>query len=117
LLSAIDYAALLALRTNLQQRTTRGHGHKTTRPWKASTVRRVTAVAGAILQRCTSDEWKRMLERAPSLPVGELENIEPRWITSEQAHASLARFPKHTADMMRFALATGRRRPNVTDLV
>lgn len=66
--------------------------------------------------RAASDDWKRMIERAPNVPLYDLPKQDPRWVTREQAHALLAQLPEHSADMMRFALATGLRRSNVTGM-
>jgi len=62
-LSEVDYDSLLKIRALLQLRTSKGHGWKTKRLWKKSTCNRVLAVAGSILERCASDEWKRMIPR------------------------------------------------------
>jgi integrase len=115
-LSEIDYDSLLKIRSLLQLRTSKGHGWKTNRLWKKSTCNRVLAVAGSILQRCASDEWKNMIPRAPKVPLFELGKIEPKWITREQAHQLLGRFPLHTRDMAIFSLATGLRKSNVAGL-
>jgi integrase len=116
LLSEIDYDNLLRIRSLLQLRTSKGHGWKTKRLWKKSTCNRVLAVAGSILQRCASDEWKNMIPRVPKIPLFELPKTEPKWITREQAHVLLGRFPTHTRDMAIFALATGLRKSNVAGL-
>lgn len=112
----IDYANLLKVRSLLELRTSKGNGWKTKRPWKPSTVNRVLAVAGSILTRAAGDDWK-MLDKAPNVPLFELPKSEPPILKREDAIRLLARFPLHTADMSVFALATGLRRSNVTDLV
>ena len=115
-LAEVDYANLLKLRSLLELRTSKGNNWKTKRPWKLSTVNRVLAVAGSILQRAAGEDWK-MLDKAPTVPLFELGKTEPKWIsTREQAHALLGRFPQHTRDMTILALATGLRRSNVTRL-
>jgi integrase len=116
LLSEIDYDSLLKIRSLLQLRTSRGYGWKTKRLWKKSTCNRILAAAGSILQRCASDEWKNMIPRAPKVPLFDLGKTEPKWITREQAHRLLGRFPVHTRDMAIFALATGLRKSNVAGL-
>jgi integrase len=73
-------------------------------------------VAGSILQRCAGDEWKNMIPRAPKIPLFNSSKIEPKWITREQAHQLLGRFPLHTRDMTIFSLATGLRKSNVAGL-
>jgi integrase len=115
LLSEIDYDSLLKIRSLLILRTSKGHGWKTKRLWKKSTCNRVLAMAGSIL-RCASDEWKNMIPRAPKVPLFNLGKIEPKWITREQAHQLLGRFPLHTRDMTIFSLATGLRKSNVAGL-
>ena len=116
LLAEIDYDSLLKIRSLLQLRTSKENGWKTKRLWKKSTVNRVLAVAGSILQRCARDEWKHMIPRAPKVPLFELGKSEPKWIAREQAHAPLGRFPPHTRDMAIVALATGLRKSNVAGL-
>jgi integrase len=116
LLSAIDYDAILELRTSCEGRISGGNGRKTVRSWKPATVNRVLAVLAAILERCASDDWKRMLPAAPNVPLLPLPKTDPKWISREQAQQLLERLPEHSADMMRFALATGLRRSNVTDM-
>jgi integrase len=117
LLSAVDYDTLLALRKSLSARPCSGNGWKTRRTWKPATVNRVLAVAGAILERAASDDWRCMIPRAPNIPLYEqAKKAEPRWITREQAHKLLAQLPEHSADLTRMALATGLRRSNVTGL-
>jgi integrase len=106
----------MKIRSLLQLRTSKGHGWKTRRIWKKSTCNRVLAVAGSILQRCASDEWKNMIPRAPKVPLFNLGKVEPKWITREQAHQLLGRFPPHSRDMTIFSLATGLRKSNVAGL-
>jgi integrase len=115
LLSEITYDSLLTLRSLLEGRTSGGNGWKTSRPWKKSTVNRVLAVLASILTRCASEQWK-LLEKAPAVPLFKIGKLDPKWITREQAHALLGRFPDHTRYMMLFALATGLRRANVTGM-
>ena len=57
-----------------------------------------------------------MIPRAPKVPLFDLGKTEPKWITREQAHRLLGRFPLHTRDMAIFALATGLRKSNVAGL-
>jgi len=114
LLTEIDYDALLKIRTLLTGRTGYGWHNKTGRRWKKSTVNRVMAVARLVLRRCV-DPWK-MLQACPRVPLYKLDKITPAWITREQARTLFEKFPRHTRDMMLFALATGLRRTNVTHL-
>jgi integrase len=104
------------MRSLLERRTCHGNGWKTKRTWKPSTCNRVLAVAGSILERCARKKWGNLIDEAPEIPLFELPKIEPKWITREQAHVLLARFPEHTRDMMIFALATGLRKSNVAEL-
>ncbi len=115
LLSEITYDSLLTLRSILELRTVRGHNWSSKRPWSKATVNRVLAVVAAILSRAASDDWK-MLERAPNVPLFTLPKKQPKWITREEAHALLGRFPPHTRDMMVMALATGLRKSNIAGL-
>jgi integrase len=114
LLTEIDYDALLKIRTLLTCRTGYGWHNKTGRRWKKSTVNRVMAVARVVLRRCV-DPWK-MLQSCPRVPLYKLDKTTPKWITREQARTLFEKFPRHTRDMMLFALATGLRRTNVTHL-
>ena len=116
LLTDIDYDALLELRKSLEARLCNGKGWKTKRTWKPSTCNRVLAVAGTLLSRCASDDWKKMIAAVPTIPLFELEKIDPKWITREQAHTLLGHFPQHTRDMMIVALATGLRKSNIAGL-
>ena len=112
----VDYDCLLKIRSLLEVRGCKGNGRKTKGTWKKSTCNRVLAVAGAILSRCASGDWKKMIPSAPNIPRFQLDKIEPKWITREQARLLLARFPEHTRDMVMFALATGLRKSNVAGL-
>lgn len=57
-----------------------------------------------------------MIPRAPKIPLFDSGKSEPKWITREQAHTLLGRFPLHTRDMAIFALATRLRKSNVAGL-
>lgn len=111
----IDYARLLELREFLDLRTYQGRHHKFARPWQRSTVNRVLAVAGSILSRAASSDWK-MIDQAPAVPLHALPRTEPKWVTREQAHVFLGKLPVHSRDMTILSLATGLRRGNVTHL-
>jgi integrase len=102
-LSQITYAAILKLR---ELRAGEGVA--------LSTINREFSVLRSILKRCV-DPWK-LADTVPKVPMYRLAKVTPRWITREQAHALLKRFPEHTRDMMIFALATGLRRSNVTHM-
>ena len=116
-LTEITYESLLKLRELLLLRKSTGNGWKNTdRPWKPSTANRVLAVIGSILTRCATTAWGQMLLTSPDIPLFKLQRTERRWITREQAHALLGRFPLHTRDLMILALATGLRKSNVAGL-
>lgn len=53
-----------------------------------------------------------MIPRAPKI-LFELPKTEAKWITREEAHLLLGRFPLHTRDMAMLAFATGLRKSNV----
>jgi integrase len=50
------------------------------------------------------------------VPMAQLETPDPRFITRAQFQGLLKELPEHTAQMARFAAATGLRRGNVTGL-
>lgn len=79
-----------------------------------STINREFSVLRSILRRCV-EPWK-LIESVPKVPMYRLPKVPPTWITREQAHALLGRLPRHSRDMMIFALATGLRRSNVTGM-
>jgi integrase len=103
LLSEINYENILKLRALRQ-----GEGAA------LSTINREFSVLRSILKRCV-EPWK-LIESVPKVPMYRLPKIPPVWITREQAHALLGQLPKHSRDMMIFALATGLRRSNVTGM-
>ncbi len=74
----IYYDCLLKIRSLLEVRACSGNGWKTKRTWKKSTCNRVLAVAGAVLGRCASDDWKRMIPSAPNIPLFRLDKVEPK---------------------------------------
>jgi integrase len=93
-------------------------------PLAKSTINRDLSVLRSILKRCagqgrskTEDviDWK-MLDACPKVPLFRLPKVDPLWVTREQAHMLLGKFPKHTRGMMMMALATGMRRSNVTGM-
>jgi integrase len=45
-----------------------------------------------------------------------LDKVDPLWVSREQAHKLLGKFPEHTRGMMIMGLATGMRRSNVTGM-
>jgi integrase len=107
-LSEITRDNIVKIRTALTRHMYRG------KPLAHATINRDLAVLRSILKRC-ADEWK-MLDACPKVPMFRLDKVDPRWITREQAHTLLGKFPEHTRGMMLFALATGLRRSNVTGM-
>jgi integrase len=120
LLTDIDGESIGKLRKLLQLRTTKGHGHKTSKPWKDSTVNRTLAELSKILRKCAEPTkeggWGLLQSAAPRVSLLKIPKKSPKWISREQARRLLTRYPKHTRDMMILALATGLRRKNVTHL-
>lgn len=107
-LAEITRDNIVKIRTALTRHTYRG------KPLSPATINRDLAVLRSILKRC-ADEWQ-MLDACPKVPLFRLPKVEPRWITREQAHTLLGKFPAHTRGLMIFALATGLRRSNVTHM-
>lgn len=79
-----------------------------------ATVNREFALIRAVLTKATK-EW-RWLTTMPNVPMATLETKDPRWLTRDQFKELVKLLPKHTADMARFAVATGLRRGNITGL-
>jgi integrase len=79
-----------------------------------ATVNREFALIRAVLTRAAK-KW-RWLTHNPSVPMATLEQADPRWLTRTQFQVLVKLLPKHTADMARFAVATGLRRGNITGL-
>lgn len=103
LLTEITYDAILKLRSLRE-----GDGVA------LSTINREFSVLRSILRRSV-EPWK-LQDTCPKVPMFRLPKVEPHWVTREQAHVLLGKFPPHTRDMMLFALATGLRRSNVTGM-
>lgn len=80
-----------------------------------STVNREFALIRSVLN-CAARHWKGWLDHAPTVPMPKVEQADPRWLTREQFKALVKLLPKHSADMARFAVATGVRRSNITGL-
>jgi integrase len=80
-----------------------------------STVNREFALIRSVLNRA-SKTWSGWLDHAPAVPMPRVEQGDPRWLTREQFKTLVRLLPEHTADMARFAVATGVRRSNITGL-
>lgn len=90
------------------------------KPLSRATINRDLAVLRSILKRCAGDtrdgvNWE-MLDACPKVPLFRLDKVDPLWISRDQAHLLLGKFPPHTRGMMTMALATGMRRSNVTGM-
>lgn len=118
-LKEITRENLLKIRTALTRHTYLAAGGIPT-PLSHATINRDLAVARSILKRCAGDtrdgvNWG-MLDACPKVPLFRIDKVDPLWVSREQAHALLGRFPEHTRDMSVMALATGMRRSNVTGM-
>ncbi len=80
-----------------------------------STVNREFALLRSVLNRAAK-MWAGWLDHAPAVPMPRVEQGDPRWLTREQFKTLVKLLPRHTADMARFAVATGVRRGNITGL-
>jgi integrase len=90
------------------------------KPLTHATINRDLCALRSILKRCAGDtkdgtNWE-MLEACPKVPLFPTRKLTPRFITRDQAHMLLGKFPPHTRGLMIFALATGLRRANVTGM-
>jgi len=79
-----------------------------------ATANRYLALIRAVL-RCAAYEWE-WTDKAPRVKLFKEPEGRVRWITREEARTLIAELPSHLAAMARFALATGLRRRNVTQL-
>jgi integrase len=112
-LAEITRENIVKIRTALTRHTYLAAGGIPT-PLAPATINRDLAVLRSILKRCAG-MWK-MLDAAPTVPLFRIDKVDPLWISREQAHLLLSKFPKHTRGMMIMALATGMRRSNVTGM-
>lgn len=82
--------------------------------WAPGTVKRNLEVLGAVLHRAAKEwEW---LDHIPRLPQYPKVHRRVRWLTPEEVQRLLQHLPESTAEMARFALATGLRKNNVLRL-
>jgi integrase len=79
-----------------------------------ATVNRTMEVVRAILRKA-ANEWD-WLDRAPAVRMLPEPKRRIRWLTHEEAQRLIAELPEHLAEMVRFSLATGLRKANVTGL-
>ena len=79
-----------------------------------STANRYLSLVRAIM-RMARDEWE-WIEHAPKVRMYPPTKRRIRWLTREQADLLLSLLPKHQFAMAKFALATGLRQRNVTQL-
>lgn len=79
-----------------------------------ATANRLLALIRAILRRAAIDwEW---IDKSPVIKLYREPKRRVRYLTPAQANTLLSALPEHLADMMRFSLATGLRKANVTKL-
>lgn len=79
-----------------------------------ATVNNLLEVVRVILNTAYKEwEW---LDRVPRVKLLKTDNKRIRWITRQQASRLLDELPEHLRVMVRFSLATGLRRNNVTGL-
>jgi integrase len=79
-----------------------------------ATVNLVLATLRGVLRKAER-EWG-WLERAPAIRMLPQSRRRIRWITREEADKLIAALPAHLAETVRFSLATGLRKGNVTGL-
>jgi integrase len=79
-----------------------------------ATVNRAMEVVRAIL-RMAANEWE-WIDRAPAVRMLPEPKRRIRWLTQEEAERLIGELPEHLAEMVRFSLATGLRKANVTGL-
>jgi integrase len=79
-----------------------------------ATVNRTMEVLRAILRKA-ANEWE-WLDRAPAVRMLPEPKRRVRWLTHEEAERLIGELSPHLAEMVRFSLATGLRKANVTGL-
>ncbi len=79
-----------------------------------ATVNRTMEVVRAILRKA-ANEWE-WTDRAPAVRMLPEPKRRIRWLTHEEAERLIVELPEHLAEMVRFSLATGLRKANVTEL-
>jgi len=79
-----------------------------------ATVNRTLATLRAVLRKAQREwEWT---EKSPAVRMLPEAKRRVRWLTDEEEARLMEQLPEHQADMVRFTLATGLRRRNVTHL-
>ena len=79
-----------------------------------ATANRLLALIRAILRRSALDwEW---IDKPPVIKLYREAKRRVRYLSAEQASLLIQELPEHLADIVRFSLATGLRRSNVTNL-
>lgn len=79
-----------------------------------ATANRLLALIRAILRKAALDwEW---IDKPPVIKLYREAKRRVRYLTPEQANTLLHELPEHLADIVRFSLATGLRRANVTKM-
>lgn len=79
-----------------------------------ATSNRLLALIRSIMRRAALDwEW---IDKPPLIKLYREPKRRVRYLTAEQAQTLLQELPDHLADMVRFSLATGLRRANVTKM-
>ena len=79
-----------------------------------ATANRLLALIRAILRKAALDwEW---IDKPPVIKLYRESKRRARYLTPLQANTLLQELPEHLADMVKFSLATGLRRANVTKL-
>jgi len=79
-----------------------------------TTVNHYLATVRVVLYRA-KEEWA-WLTTAPKVPMFRRTLPDPRWATRAQVRKLVSLLPEHSADMARFAVATGWRKSNITGL-
>lgn len=79
-----------------------------------ATTNRYMAHLRAVLRRC-AEEWE-WIDKAPKVPMYSVNTKRVRWITKDEVECLMSHLPSHQADLARFALATGLRQRNITQL-
>lgn len=78
------------------------------------TANRYLAVLSAVLNHAVG---RGMLKIAPKVPLFEIREVDPEFLTREQFDAVLAQLPTHLRPPVLFSVLTGLRMANVRDLV